>query len=324
MAHRDQRGHRAPGTHAVTAVPSTMAAGMVRRLLLPAPAKLNLFLHVVGRRPDGYHELQTLFRLVDLCDEVCIELRVDAGGGGVPDPGASQVTLAADSDGPREGNLIARAAERLLAAVPADIARAARVHVGVRKAIPQGGLGGGSSDAATVLLGLNHLLGSPLDLDALATLGRGLGADVPVFVRGRNAWAEGIGELLTPMAVPPAWYLILSPGVEVPTAVVFGHVSLTRDTPVMRMRGSLESGVRNDCESLVRRLYPEVDRALDWLSSRASARLTGTGGCVFAAFASEEDARRVAAQVPAPWRAFVAAGLESSPVHALLSSPAAQ
>ncbi len=291
----------------------------IRCLLLPAPAKLNLFLHVTGRRPDGYHELQTLFRLVDLCDEVTVAL-VDGP------PGA---TLADETDGPREGNLVLRAAERLLAALPGALAS---VRVGVRKVIPQGGLGGGSSDAASVLLGLNHLLGEPLDVAALAALGRGLGADVPVFVGGRNAWAEGIGDVLTPMAVPPAWYLILSPGIEVPTALVFAHlvkerVSLTTHTPVMRMRASfapadLASGVRNDFESLVRRLYPEVDRAFVWLSNRAPARLTGTGGCVFAAFDSEAAATQLASQVPAPWLGIVAQGLESSPVHALLSSPA--
>ena len=300
----------------MTAAVTAAATEARDTLVLPAPAKLNLFLHVTGRRPDGYHELQTVFRLVDLCDEVSIT-RVEGPPG---------VVLAADSEGPREGNLVVRAAERLLAAL-ADASTS--VQVGVRKRIPQGGLGGGSADAATVLLGLNHLLGSPLGIDALAELGRGLGADVPVFVRGRNAWAEGIGDLLTPIDLPPAWYLILAPGIEVPTALVFGHVALTRDTPVMRMRGSLETaaleaGVRNDCESLVRRLFPEVGRALDWLSHRASARLTGTGGCVFAAFDSEDEATRLAALVPAPWRGIVARGLESSPVHALLSSPATQ
>lgn len=290
-------------------------------LVLPAPAKLNLFLHVTGRRPDGYHELQTVFRLVDLCDEVSIACY----------DGPPGVVLATESDGPREGNLVVRAAERLLAAL-GDASTA--VQVGVRKRIPQGGLGGGSADAATVLLGLNHLLGAPLGIDALAALGRGLGADVPVFVHGRNAWAEGIGDLLTPVDLPPAWYLIVAPGVEVPTALAFARlaearVSLTRHTPVMRMRGSLETavlgtGVGNDFEPLVRRLFPEVGSALDWVSGRARARLTGTGGCVFATFDSEDEATRLASLVPAPWRGIVARGLESSPVHALLSSPATQ
>ena len=283
----------------------------MRALTLPAPAKLNLFLHVVGRRADGYHELQTLFRLIDLCDEVEIEL-YSAG-----DPG---VYLLPGSDGPSFGNLAVLAAELLVATVRAStpIAGTAHIRIGLRKRVPQGGLGGGSSDAATVLLGLNHLLGNPLSLDELAVLGVTLGADVPVFVRGRNAWAEGIGDRLFAIDVPPAWYLVIAPGCEVPTAEVFGHVSLTRNSPLIRMRGSLESGVRNDCESLVRRLYPEVDRALDWLSARAPARLTGTGGCVFATFPSQKDAARGAVGLPAPWQAFIAKGLDQSPVHALL------
>ena len=280
-------------------------------LTLPAPAKLNLFLHIVGRRADGYHELQTLFQLIDLCDEVDIELHA---------AGAPGAYLRPDSDGPALGNLAVRAAELLLHAASAasPVAASAHVRIGLRKRVPQGGLGGGSSDAATVLLGLNHLLGAPLSLRELTTLGVGLGADVPVFVRGQNAWAEGIGDRLFAVDTAPAWYVVIAPGCEVSTAQVFGHVSLTRNSPLIRMRGSLESGVRNDCESLVRRLYPEVDRALDWLSSRAPARLTGTGGCVFATFHSQEDAARVAAGTPAPWQAFVAKGLDRSPVHDLL------
>ncbi len=283
----------------------------MKALTLPAPAKLNLFLHIVGRRADGYHQLQTLFQLIDRCDEVDIELHAEGVPGAYLQPG---------SDGPAIGNLAVRAAELLLRAVSASspVANTAHVRIGLRKRVPQGGLGGGSSDAATVLLGLNHLLGAPLTMDELAALGVGLGADVPVFVRGQNAWAEGIGDRLFPIDVPPAWYLVIAPGCEVSTAQVFGHVALTRNSPLIRMRGSLESGVRNDCESLVRRLYPEVDRALDWLSARAPARLTGTGGCVFATFHSQEDAARAGVGLPAPWQAFVAKGLDHSPVHDLL------
>jgi 4-diphosphocytidyl-2-C-methyl-D-erythritol kinase len=272
-----------------------------------APAKLNLMLHVVGRRADGYHELQTVFQLVDLRDRVGIRVREDGlirrpeGPTGVPE----------DQD------LTVRAARALQAATGCRQG----AELSIRKVIPMGGgLGGGSSDAATTLLALNHLWRAELSLPEIAAIGAKLGADVPVFVGGRSAWAEGIGERLVPVSLgPDSWYLILFPGVAVPTAAVFQAPELTRNSPPTTMRGFLETGGRNDCESVVRARFPAVAEALDWLGRQAPARLTGTGSCVFAKFARVEDAERVAARVPDAWRAFVARGLDESPLSAELA-----
>jgi 4-diphosphocytidyl-2-C-methyl-D-erythritol kinase len=279
----------------------------------PAPAKLNLFLHVTGRRPDGYHELQTLFQLIDLSDTVSLtvtdEGRIErpAGPAGV-DP---------DSD------LTVRAAKALQAATGCR----AGASIRIAKRIPMGGgLGGGSSDAATVLLALNHLWGCGLPVDELARLGLPLGADVPVFVRGSSAWAEGVGERLVPVELPERWYVVIHPGVAVPTRDVFQSPELTRNNPVITIRAFFgpegSSGGRNDCEPVVRARYPEVADALSWLGNFAPARLTGTGSCIFAAFGSAIDAERVAARAPDRWRSFVARGLNESPVHALLRKAA--
>ena len=280
----------------------------------PAPAKLNLFLHVTGRRADGYHELQTLFQLIDLCDTVSVSVTDDgrivrpAGPPGV-DP---------DSD------LTVRAAKALQAATGCRTGASIRIA----KRIPMGGgLGGGSSDAATVLLALNHLWNCRLSVDELARLGLPLGADVPVFVRGSSAWAEGVGEQLVPVELPERWYVVIHPGVAVPTKDVFQSPELTRNTPVITIRAFFgpggSSGSRNDCEPVVRARYPEVADALSWLGNFAPARLTGTGSCIFAAFGSAIEAERVAARAPDRWRAFVARGLNVSPVHALLRTSAA-
>jgi 4-diphosphocytidyl-2-C-methyl-D-erythritol kinase len=275
----------------------------------PAPAKLNLFLHVTGRRPDGYHELQTLFQLIDLSDRVSLTVTDD---GRIERP-AGPAGVDPDSD------LTVRAARALQAATGCR----AGASIRIAKRIPMGGgLGGGSSDAATVLLALNHLWGCGLPVDELARLGLPLGADVPVFVRGSSAWAEGVGEQLVPVELPERWYVVIHPGVAVPTRDVFQSPELTRNTPVITIRALFgpegSSGSRNDCEPVVRARYPEVADALSWLGNFAPARLTGTGSCIFAAFGSAIDAERVAARAPDRWRAFVARGLNVSPVHALL------
>jgi 4-diphosphocytidyl-2-C-methyl-D-erythritol kinase len=272
----------------------------------PAPGKLNLFLHVTGRRPDGYHELQTLFQLIDLCDTITITVRED---GRIERP-AGPAGVAPHAD------LTLRAALALQQATGSARGAELRVH----KRIPQGaGLGGGSSDAATTLLALNELWGCRLSLDDLARLALPLGADVPVFVQGSSAWAEGVGERLTPVAVPPAWYVIIYPGVAVSTQEVFQSPELTRNSPLITIRAFFQSGGRNDCEPVVRARSPEVAAALDWLAREDSARLTGTGSCVFTARASAADAERLAARVPDRWMSFVARGLNTSPVHEQLT-----
>ena len=268
----------------------------------PAPAKLNLFLHVTGRRPDGYHELQTVFQLLDLCDSVAATVRED---GLIERPqGPAEV--------PAEADLVVRAARSLQTASASPLGATLKVH----KRIPLGGgLGGGSSDAATTLLALNHLWGCRLPIEELARLGLPLGADVPVFVRGFSAWAEGIGERLLPIELPPSWYVIIHPGVGVSTREVFQSPELTRNSPLITIRAFFEAGGRNDCEPVVRARCPEVAAALDWLSRYAPARLTGTGSCIFASCASAIEAERIAARVPEEWTSFVARGLVISPAH---------
>jgi len=274
--------------------------------LWPAPAKLNLFLHVTGRRPDGYHELQTLFQLIDLCDTLAIEVREDG-----------QIErLGGPEDVPPEQDLSVRAARALQAAAGTRLGASLRV---IKRIPVGGGLGGGSTDAATALLALNHLWGCGLSADALAELGLPLGADVPVFVRGFSAWAEGVGERLAPVTLPERWYVIVRPGVSVSTREVFQSPELTRNSPIITIRAFFESGGRNDCEPVVRAHWPEVAEALDWLGRYAPARLTGTGSCIFAPVASPSEAERIAARVPDKWRSFVARGLHVSPLHALLT-----
>jgi 4-diphosphocytidyl-2-C-methyl-D-erythritol kinase len=268
----------------------------------PAPAKLNLFLHVTGRRADGYHELQTLFQLLDLCDTLTISLRED----GLIERPAGAAGVAPEAD------LTLRAARALQQLTGTRQGAELRVH----KRIPQGaGLGGGSSDAATTLLALNELWGCGLSFEELAALGLPLGADVPVFVRGSSAWAEGIGERLTQVSLPEAWYVIIYPGVGVSTREVFQSPELTRNSPLITIRAFFQSGGRNDCEPVVRARSPEVAAALDWLGREGSARLTGTGSCVFLARGSAAEAERLAARVPDRWMSFVARGVNSSPVH---------
>ena len=275
---------------------------MTEETLWPAPAKLNLFLHVTGRRPDGYHELQTVFQLIDLCDTIAISVRPD---GHIARP-----------DGPAgvdpESDLTVRAARALQKASGCALGATLRI----RKRIPMGGgLGGGSSDAATVLLALNELWGCRLRVDELARLGLPLGADVPVFVRGSSAWGEGVGEHLEPLELPEAWYVVIHPGVSVGTREVFQSPELTRNSPIITIRAFFQSGGRNDCEPVVRARFPEVAEALDWLGKFAPARLTGTGSCIFAPCATVMDAERLAARVPDRWTSYVARGLNVSPVQ---------
>jgi 4-diphosphocytidyl-2-C-methyl-D-erythritol kinase len=271
----------------------------------PAPAKLNLFLHILGRRPDGYHELQTCFQFVDLCDEITLEVRSDA-----------QIRRVVEIPNlPAEADLCVRAARALQEASGATLG----ADIGLIKRIPVGGgLGGGSSDAATCLLALNRLWGIHWPTEKLAALGLKLGADVPVFVHGRVAWAEGVGERLTPLYPPlaptEANYLILKPNVFVSTAAVFQDPELTRNSAPITIHGFLASGGRNDCLGVVRRRYPEVARALDWLSVFGSARLTGTGACVFLACENLDLAQEIRRKVPPEFESFLARGLNDSPL----------
>jgi 4-diphosphocytidyl-2-C-methyl-D-erythritol kinase len=272
----------------------------------PAPAKLNLFLHVTGRRPDGYHSLQTVFQLLDYCDEIRIEPTAD-GSIGRPEGLAG---IAPEED------LVVRAA-RLL---QAESGCALGAEIRVRKRIPSGGgLGGGSSDAATVLVALNRLWRLGWPVERLAALGLRLGADVPVFVHGRSAWAEGVGERLSPVDLPPAWYLVVCPDCAVSTAEIFADPELTRDSPETTISGFLSAGGRNDCEPVVKRRYPAVAAALDWVAARSRgqpAKVTGTGGCVFAKFAAAADAGAALEGLPPQWTGFVARGIAASPLLA--------
>ena len=267
-----------------------------------APAKLNLMLHVVGRRQDGYHELQTVFQLIDLCDHIDIAVRTDG----------AIVRPAGPPGVPEHMDLVVRAARALQHVSGTRLG----AEITVRKRIPLGGgLGGGSSDAATTLVALNQMWKTGYSAAKIAEFGAALGADVPVFVTGRSSWAEGIGERLTPVSLgADSWYLVIFPGVLVPTASIFQAPELTRNSPPTTMRGFLETGGRNDCEAVVRARFPEVGEALDWLARHAPARLTGTGSCVFAKFSRAADAERVAARVPDAWRAWVARGLDESPL----------
>ncbi len=281
---------------------------------LPAPAKLNLFLHITGRRADGYHLLQTVFQFITEADTLHFSPRTDG-----------QITLSPGLAGvPAEQNLIVRAARLLqelaAAKTPGSLPGA---DIRLEKRLPMGGgIGGGSSDAATTLLGLNRLWTLQLDEDRLAALGLKLGADVPVFVRGRAAWAEGVGDHLTPLEIPEPWYLVLTPKAHVSTAEVFNHADLTRSTPAITLAAFLGGGrppsLRNDCENVVRKLAPEVDAALSWLALHGPARMTGTGACCFLECTDRESARTLLANSPIP--GFVTRGMNRSPTHIALEA----
>lgn len=275
----------------------------------PAPAKLNLMLRVVGRRADGYHLLQTVFRFIDYGDSLRFRVRQD----GV-------ITRVNAIDGvPADSDLTVRAARLLREFTGTPLG----VDIELDKCLPLGGgLGGGSSDAATTLLALNQLWGTAVPKAQLLDLAVKLGADVPVFVFGENAFAEGIGEQLQALPLAPAWYVVLCPPVEVSTAAVFTHPDLKRDSQKVTIRSFSKSagGVQiasaaNDLEALVVRLYPEVARHLSWLAAHGPALMTGSGACVFAPFDTEAAARRVLAQLPADMQGFAAAGLGHHPLR---------
>lgn len=267
----------------------------------PAPAKLNLFLHVVGRRTDGYHLLQTAFQFVDFNDSLDFSIRPDC-----------ELSLSTNYTCVNvEEDLVLRAA-RLL---QRETGCKAGADIKVTKQIPMGGgLGGGSSNAATTLVALNTLWSLGLKVEQLAALGLRLGADVPVFIHGHAAWAEGIGEKLTPIEPEESWYLIIYPGCHVPTADIFGAMDLTRNTPAITIRDFLGSGGHNDCEAVVRRRFPAVTEALDWLHQHADARLTGSGSSVFARFDSSNQAAAIYDLLPSGWQGIVTRGLNRSPL----------
>lgn len=283
------------------------------KFVLPAPGKLNLFLHITGQRADGFHELQTLFQIVEFADEMRFESTADPG-----------IRVQGDfADTREEDNLIYLAAMSLRKAADIDCGAIIRVN----KKLPiGGGMGGGSSNAATALVGLNLLWNTNLPYEALMEIGQQLGADVPLFISGRTALAEGTGEQLTPVTMPEKWFLVVVPDCHVSTAAIFQNQQLTRDTSPIKIarflgQGDLFSGLiadlnlRNDCEPVVRELYPQVDTALNWLSRWGPARMTGTGASVFLVFDGEADANQVLAQLPGDLVGIVTKGVNVSPLH---------
>ncbi len=275
---------------------------MLSTLNLPAPAKLNLFLHITGRRADGYHLLQTLFIFLDYADDITLSVREDSL---ITRPlGATDIL--------EEADLTVRAARLLQQYTGCRLG----AEIQVNKRIPMGGgLGGGSSDAATVLQGLNYLWQCGLTIDQLAALGLQLGADVPVFVRGHAAWAEGVGELLTPVELPSVWYVVLHPRIHVPTAKLFSANDLTRDCTAITLAAFHNGETNNVFQSVVENRYPEIHKASRWLSQYAEAKLTGTGSCLFAAVDSKLEGERILQDLPHEWFGFVAQGLTMSPLQ---------
>ena len=271
----------------------------------PAPAKLNLFLHVVGRRADGYHLLQSVFRFIDFGDELGFSVRADGLINHLnPIPGVEP-----------ESDLCVRAARLLQKHCACPLG----ADIQIKKRLPMGGgLGGGSSDAATTLIALNHLWQTGLSREALQPLGLSLGADVPVFVFGQNAFAEGVGEILSAVELDNPWYVVLIPPVHVSTPDIFRDEGLTRDTEMIRMRDFKSVVTRNDLQTVVCRRYPEVKQCLEWLSDFAPAKMTGSGACVFAEFESEASARNALEKIPDTLSGFVAKGLSQHPLFGLL------
>jgi len=272
---------------------------------LLAPAKLNLFLHIIGRREDGYHLLQTIFQFLDYSDEIELALREDG----------KIRRLSGLSSVKAEDDLVVRAAKLL----KKHTNTAYGVDISVDKKLPVGGgLGGGSTDAATVLVGLNQLWQCHLSIDNLADLGLQLGADVPVFVRGKSAWGEGVGELLEPIILPEVWFLVLHPNVFVSTAELFSDQALTRDCEPFKIARFLEGYGSNVFEPVVRNKHSEIAEAIDWLSSYSPARLTGSGSCIFAKFPNKNIAQDVLNELPSRWHGFVAKGVNKSPLYTSL------
>ena len=279
-----------------------------------APAKLNLFLHVIGRRDDGYHLLQSVFQLIDLHDTLHFRLRQDQA-----------IVRSTEIDGvAAEQDLTVRAARLLQTEARARGLDVAGVEIAIEKRLPMGGgIGGGSSNAATTLIALNQLWGTGLSRAGLMRLGLALGADVPFFLGGGNAFVEGVGEQLTPIQTPERWFVLIHAGVSVPTPLIFQSPELTRDSKVVKIADfsdRLPGFGKNDLQAVAARAFPPVADALDWLSHRANARMTGSGAGVFATFASESDADTMHRQVPATWRAWKTKALAEHPMAHLLPS----
>ena len=274
---------------------------MTEALTLNSPAKLNLMLHITGQREDGYHDLQTVFQFIGLYDELTFEFN-DNGS----------IRRHGDNPNiPEQDDLIIKAARLLKKQSPTSFG----VDITIKKRIPMGGgLGGGSSNAATTLMALNKLWGLGLSRGQLQKLGVQLGADVPIFIFGQSAWAEGVGDLLTPIILPENWFFVLHPQVFVSTGQIFSSKHLTRDSHPIKIRAFLEGEGRNVCEPVACELYPEIQSAIDWLSRFSPARMTGTGACVFAAFDSAEKANTVQSQLPQNWTGYVVQGLNHNPV----------
>ncbi|MEK6187756.1 4-(cytidine 5'-diphospho)-2-C-methyl-D-erythritol kinase [Vibrio cholerae] len=272
----------------------------------PSLAKLNLFLYITGRRANGYHDLQTLFQFLDHGDELTIT--ANNSGNITLSPALADVAL--------EDNLIYKAAMALKNAAQSPLGADIQLH----KVLPMGGgIGGGSSNAATTLVALNYLWQTGLSDDQLAEIGLALGADVPVFTRGFAAFAEGVGEELSAVEPEEKWYLVVRPAVSIATKDIFTHPQLMRNTPKRDLASLLTTPYENDCEKIVRSLYPEVDKQLSWLLQYAPSRLTGTGSCVFAEFSSRKDAQAVFAQLSDNVLAFVAQGRNVSPLRKTLA-----
>ena len=279
----------------------------MQKITLPAPAKLNLWLHIIGRRADGYHELETVFQFLDHGDELSFAVR---------DDGVIRLHTEIEAV-PHDSNLIVRAARKLQEQSGSPLG----ADIWLTKVLPMGGgIGGGSSDAATTLLALAHLWQLDWDEDRLAALGLSLGADVPVFVRGHAAFAQGVGEQLTPVDPEEPWYVVLVPQVSVSTVEIFSHPQLTRDSLPLKMRPVPKGNSRNDCQPVVEQNYPEVRNALNSLGKFTEARLTGTGSCVFGAFPSKAEADKVLALLSATQTGFVAKGSNISMLHRKLQS----
>jgi 4-diphosphocytidyl-2-C-methyl-D-erythritol kinase len=285
---------------------------------LPAPAKLNLFLHVTGRRADGYHLLQTAFQLIDRSDVLHIRVRADG-----------QLRRTNDIPGvPEQQDLVIRAARLLQAEAQRRSGVLHGADITVEKVLPMGGgLGGGSSDAATTLMALNALWHAGLSKEELMALGLPLGADIPFFIYGQTAFAEGVGEALQPLAAPACWYVVIEPGVGVPTAEIFCSEHLTRDTlPIIitdfsshyENRKDLKQFGKNDLQQVASSIYPPVAKAIEWLGAYGDARMTGSGACVFCAFADEGQADAVLERAQGVWTAWKAKALKQHPIFKML------
>ena len=274
---------------------------------LPSPAKLNLFLHILDRREDGYHNLQTLFQLLDYGDQLSFSINKQ-----------SEINVISDlKDVKPQDNLVFKAARALQQATNCSWG----CEIQLAKKIPMGaGLGGGSSNAATTLVGLNSLWQCNLSHDQLAEIGSDLGADIPVFVKGLSAFAEGIGDKLTPISLNPIWYLVVTPKIKVSTEQIFCHSELTRNAPAIKIRALSEELYRNDCQSVVETLYPEVKQVSDWLKRFGNPLMTGTGASVYCRFDSQQEAKKAQQTVPNSWSSFVAKGINQSPLHKQLEN----